>query len=191
MSVEVVAAGQPPTEEPLTTAPEPTQFSSLLLKKKAILNALHKDIEVPGWDRLGGEKVFLRVRPLTSDEFDGPAKKYGGDKAGSEGRRGLLMNCEWIVKATIAIFAKTEDCDCLAVDPQRERCEHMKSLSPGNPDGPFTTFSDPSLAQILECTPTAAATCEALFLREGDLLVAAGRILRFSGFAQNVADEDF
>jgi hypothetical protein len=184
--VTVVTAGAPPPEST-------SQIASLLERKAKILEAMHKDFEILGWDSLGGEKIYLRVRPITSDEFSG-AINHERDAGLDDDRKGFLNTVDWIVTATTAVFAKTENCDCeqkaLKAKQPFDRCTHMKALT-GTPDGPLAGFSDPKLAEMLGCDSRASAVCEALFLREGDLLTIGNKVLVFSGFAPGVANSDF
>lgn len=178
MEAVFTSGGEPNLPQFIGEDDGPDQVSapivSLKDRRKAIVDDLFIDVQVPRWDE---PEIFVRFKPISSSKLDAAVEKRRASKADNWA---TMANADALVQACIGIYGVFPN------DPDKK-----VSLRPGDPDGEWTKF-DPDLAEALGVpAPTAADTVLALYLTEGDLVMTASKVFRWSGIASEEADSAF
>jgi hypothetical protein len=154
-------------------AAEETPLISLKNRRTEIVNEMYIDLQVPRWTE---PEMYVRFKPISavklSNAIDRRRKQKSDDWS-------LLANADMLVDACIGVYAKVDGFD------------RKLSLRHDDHDGEWTKF-DPDLAKALGVEADRAVdVCRALYLTEGDLIDTANRVFRWSGIANEEADEAF
>jgi hypothetical protein len=154
----------------------PTPLVSLKARRDQIVNDLYVDIQVPRWDN---PEIYVRFKPVSAIKLNASIERRRKQKGDDWS---LLANADVLVENCIGIYG---------VIPGESA---QVSLRPNDPYGTWTRF-DTDLAEALglDTGPgsSAAKTCIALYLTEGDLIDTANRLFKWSNIADNEADETF
>lgn len=141
-------------------------------RRTQIASAQELTLRVPRWEN---PEIYVVYRPLDHDEIRKSQK--AADKAkGNQSEAELNGNADLLVKACKSVYA--------VLDGKR------LSLNPDDPEGEFTTF-DEALARNLDCPATGRAVARALFITDGDLIAHSRDLVRWSGYRDAEADEEF
>jgi len=161
------------THDGANEASEVTPLISLKERRKQIVNDLFIDVKVPRWDE---PEIFVRFAPVSATKFGAAMERRRKQKAEDWT---LLANIDMLIDSCVGVYALLPDSD------------EKLSLCPGSPYGEWTKF-DTDLGESLGITATRASdVCRSLYLTEGDLIDTANKIFRWSGLANEEADEAF
>lgn len=152
-------------------------------KREEITDKLWLDLKVPRWEETLGRSVWVRYGPSSPSFFGTAAERRerahkAAQKKGAQGEPDWLINAnaDLLVESCIAIFDLA-----IGEEPPDEELE-----------GNFPTFASEELSESLGVSKTSAATaCRALYLTEGDLLIASGQLMEWSGQESKKGDEAF
>lgn len=165
------------TGQPTGLAPAApgSKLRGLRAKRQAAQAKLHHDMEVP---RMDG--IWVRYRPIGSVEVNEITARIEGNHRIDKHRRPLMTNAAVLAAAGLGVFEVDED----------DLDEHGKPAPLGDP-ATWLQFG-PAVAEELglsqqEC-PTAAESVIALYLTEGDLMVAAADLTTWSAKESNTKE---
>ncbi len=135
-----------------------TGLARLAEARKAALETLHLDIQVPRLD----PPVFVRVRPITGPEVVAITKRFRGNKSADAP---VMHNAAIIAEVCLGVFG-TDDDGQPVEDPDE-----------------WPRF-DGQLAEILglDGASSAVEVVRGLYLTDGDIASAANRVVEWSGF---------
>jgi hypothetical protein len=157
-------------------APERPSTAVLSLKgrRESIKKTLYTDLQIPRWE---DPEVFVRYGPIDNTRTEKAIENRSKQKIDEVN---ILANADILINSCVGVFA------CLDGD-----YEHKLSLNPDDPEGPWTRF-DPNLAKNLGLlTDKATDVVRALYITDGDLIMAANQLVEWSAQASTKLDSDF
>jgi hypothetical protein len=160
-------------EETAVFAGDKTPLISIKARREQIVNDLFVDLQVPRWDE---PEIFVRFKPISAVKFAAAMERRRKSKAENWT---ILANADMLIEACIGIYAMING------------DENKYSLRNGDQLGNWTRF-DTDLSEALGLpVERAVDVCQSLYLTEGDLIEAANKLFRWSGLANEEADEAF
>lgn len=160
-------------------------FALLAGKREGAIAKLFIDQAVPRWEDELGRTVWVRFKP-SNPAFFGQAVerrekahqtalRKGGPNAKGNPDRVIDANADLLAECCIAVYD-------LAIDEE----------PPDELDGTLPDFRSTELSEALGVPNAgAAATVRALYLTDGDLLIASGELMEWSGKLSKQAHADF
>jgi len=151
-----------------------TPLISLKSRREEIVNGLFVDIQVPRWN---DPEIFVRYRPISAIKLNSAIERRRKQKTEDWS---ILANADMLVEACLGVY-------CIL----HGNMDNKYSLRIADASGDFTKF-DPDLSAALGIPAERAVdVCRSLYLTEGDLIDAANRLFKWSGIANEEADETF
>lgn len=143
-------------------------------RREQIVNDLFVDIKVPRWEE---PEIYVRFKPVSATRLNAAIDRRRKSKTDDWS---LLANADMLVDSCVGVYA--------VIDGNKD---NKMSLRLNDANGPWTKF-DPDLAAALGVEASRASdACVALYLTEGDLLDTAAKLFKWSGIANDEADETF
>jgi hypothetical protein len=166
--------GFEPEYEVGDAAPSVTPLLSLKDRRNQIVNELYVDLQVPRWE---SPEIYVRFKPVSATKLNTSIEYRRKSKTADWS---FLANADVLVDSCIGIYAVMEG-----------NVDEKLSLRPDDPQGSWTKF-DSDLAKALGLDVNRAVdTCIGLYLTEGDLIETANKLFKWSGIANEEADETF
>lgn len=154
----------------------PTLIGQLEERRKQIQGEQSLPLVVPRWDN---PQIWVSYRPADHGEIRSIQSRIERAPKKQRFTEEVNGNADLLVKCCKEIWA-------VLPGAYGERY----SLNPDDPRGEYTRF-DPDLARNLGLTEEATAreVCRKLFITDGDLIAHARKLMEWSGYTDEEADE--
>lgn len=145
-------------------------------RREEIAAAQFTDIRVPRWEN---PELWVRYGTLEHPFIERTFDRARKAKKENRGEAVVNSNADILIEACIGVYA---------IHPTTNE---KVSLSPRGEDDEWTRF-DPDLGETmgLSTDATARQVLRTVYFTDGDILSAAGDVVRFSGYVQTDADRD-
>lgn len=156
----------------------PSFLSSLKERREEVLAEQVLRLPVPRWN---DPVIIVKYKPVPHGFIRAGQQRVEKASARQKSEIEVDANADILINGCVGVMAVVDG---------REY-----SLRPDDPNGDLTLF-DEDLAENLGVEgvggrpPTARSVVRALFLTDGDILSAAGEIVKFSGYRETEADSD-
>lgn len=162
------------THDADTTDARPSVLGSLLARREQLLQEQVLELKIPRWKN---PEIIVRYTPIEYELVQRLGKRIEKAKADKQVEVEIDANADTLIASCAGVFA--------VIDGVRY------SLREGDEDGEPTRF-DRDLAENLGLPEgsTARQVVRTMYLTDGDMFQHAAKIMEFSGFAVDRADEE-
>jgi hypothetical protein len=152
-----------------------SMLGQLSKRREEIKQGATTDLKVERWS---DPEIWVRYKPVDHNIIRSGINRVEQAQPKDKARIEVDINSDVLIRGCVGVFARVNGKDY--------------SLRPGDPHGEYTKF-DGDLAdnfELPEEARSARQVVKALYIFEGDIMAASAKIAEFSGYRDQVADEE-